>query len=143
MVPRPGDRAMADPAPLDFLEKRRILHARGMERRRASVSTRLLDEGRLAEAMEYIEKERDHALLDRVRRDAVTAGDAFSLARVAQLLKIAPEPSEWRDLARYAESKERWFDCVNALEKAGDLEKAEEVRAARCPGFRPFRPAGK
>lgn len=134
---------MADPAPLDFLEKRRILHARGMERRRAAVSLRLLDEGRLAEAMEYIEKERDQALLDRVRRDAVAAGDAFSLARAAQLLRIAPDPSEWRDLARHAEAKERWFDCVNALEKAGDLEMAEEVRAARCPGFQPFRPAGK
>ena len=134
---------MADPVPLDFLEKRRILYAKGMEGKRASVSTRLLDEGRLAEAMEYIEKERDQGLLDRVRRDAVTAGDAFSLTRVAQLLRVAPDPSEWRELARYAESKERWFDCVNALERAGEPEKAEEVRALRCPGFQPFRPVGK
>lgn len=134
---------MAEAAPLDFLEKRRILYGKGMERRRLSVAARLADEGRLAEALEYLERERDEALLQRLRREAVLAGDAFVLARSCQLLRAAADPSEWRDLARYAEGKERWFDAVNALERAGDLEKSEELRAARCPGFRPFRPAGK
>lgn len=134
---------MAEPIPVDFLEKRRLLHGKGADRRRLAVAASLVDAGRLAESLEYLERNRDEAILARVRGEAVAAGDAFTLNRAAQIQKAPPAPEEWRELARRAEARERWFDCVNALEKAGDAEKAEEVRASRCPDFRPFRPAGK
>jgi hypothetical protein len=78
-----------------------------------------------------------------VRREAVRAGDAFSLTRACQILRVEADPSEWRELAANAERAERWFDAVNALERAGDAEKSEALRAERCPEFKPFRPAGK
>jgi hypothetical protein len=132
-----------DPLPLDLAAKRRLLYGKGLERKRQAAAEALVEAGRLAEALEVLEHTRDGAALDRVRRAAIAAGDAFSLARACQILKAAPDPAEWRDLAAAAERRERWFDAVNALERAGDAERAEAVRAERCPSFRPFRPAGK
>lgn len=134
---------MKDPVPLELLAKRQILYGKGGEKRMRPLVHRLLGEGRLAEALEYLDRTRDPADLDMVRRAAVAAGDAFSLHRAAQFLKTTPDPSEWRELARVAEGRERWYDAVNALERAGEAEKAEELRSLRCPDYRPFRPAGK
>lgn len=134
---------MPDAIPVEFQEKRRLLYGKGMAARRAAVAGKLADAGRLAESLEYLERDRDAAALGRVRREAVRAGDGFSLVRSCQLLRAEPDPSEWRELAANAEGAGKWYDAVNALERAGDAEKAEAVRAARCPGFRPFKPAGK
>jgi hypothetical protein len=128
---------------MEFREKRRLLYGRGLEAERARVARSLVHAGRLAEAMEYIEKAKDDALLAEVRRAAVLAGDAFSLLRACQILRVEPEAAEWRDLAARAEAAERWYDAVNALERAGEQEKADALRAQRCPEFRPFKPAGK
>jgi len=129
--------------PLGLAEKRRILYGRGQEDRRAAVAAALVARGRLAEALEFLERTRDERLLAEVRRRAVLAGDAFALSRAAQILKAEPDPSEWRALATRAELAGRFFDAVNALERAGDAEGSGALRLQRCPDFRPFRPAGK
>jgi hypothetical protein len=135
--------AVPEPIPLGLIEKRRVLYAKGMEKRRAAVAAALVAAGRLAESLEYLERTRDAALLERVRREAVRAGDGFTLSRAAQILKIEPDPSEWRELASHAERAGRYFDAINSLDRAGDAEKAEALRMQHCPGFRPIRPAGK
>jgi hypothetical protein len=114
-----------------------------MDRARAEAANRLLGQGRIAEALEILERTKDAGALDRARRDAVRAGDVFALARTCQILKAEAAASEWRELSQNAERAERWFDAVKALERAGDPEASEAIRAARCPDFRPLKPAGK
>jgi hypothetical protein len=129
--------------PEDFLEKRRLLYGRGMESRRAAAARALVAKGRLAGALELLERGPDKGVLEEIRRRAVEAGDAFSLARACQLLDAPSTADEWRSLAERAERRERFYDAVNALERAGDAEKAEALRAAKCPEFRVFKPSGK
>jgi hypothetical protein len=132
-----------DPVPRELAEKRRLLYGKGLEKERTAAVHTLLSKGRLAEALEYLERMKDGADLAEVRRAAVRAGDLFSLVRACQILKADPEPAELRELGGNAERAERWFDAVNALDRAGDVERAEAIRAAQCPDYRPFKPAGK
>ncbi len=134
---------MASAVPDEFMQKRRVLYARGHERQQQAAATALLGEGRLAEALEYLERNRDRDLLARVRAAAVAAGDAFSLQRAAQLLKEEPGADEWRSLAGAAEGSGRYYDAVRAWERAGDPERSEAVRVAHHPEYAPFKPQGK
>ena len=134
---------MPDAPPEDFVAKRRLLYGKGMESRRAAAARDLVAKGRLAAALELLERGREKPVLEDVRRRAVEAGDAFSLARSCQILDATASPEEWRSLAERAERKGRYYDAVNALERAGDAEKAEALRAAHCPEFKVFRPSGK
>jgi hypothetical protein len=134
---------MADAAPLDLQEKRRLLHGKGMERKQAAAAEALLREGRLGEACEYLEHNRDAALLRRVRREAVERGDPFGLARACALLREEASPEEWRGTADRARRDGRFYEAIRSLEKAGDAEAAEALRLETHPDYRPFRPAGK
>ena len=142
-APAGYDRGVATPVPDDIVERRRILYARDGKDRIAAAAGSLLQAGRIAEALEFLERAKDQALLADARRRAVDAGDAFALKRACSILGAEASPDEWRSLAARAEAKERWFDAVNAYERAGDVEKSDEVRANRCPDYRPFKPANK
>ena len=134
---------MATTVPDDVLERRRILYAREGKARIMAAAQSLLQAGRIAEALEFLERAKDPALLADAKRRSVDAGDAFGLKRACSILDADASPDEWRALAARAEAKERWFDAVNAYERAGDVEKSDEVRANRCPDYRPFKPANK
>lgn len=136
-------RAMPEDLPLALFEKRRLLHGRGQEPHRARAAAGFVAAGRLAEALEFLDRGPDAKLLEEVRRRAVLAGDAFALFHACRLLRAEAAASEWRDLATRAEMAGRFYDAVNALERAGEPEKAEALRLAKCPEFRPFKPAGK
>ena len=138
-----GSRTVADPIPLELGEKRHLLYGKGLERGRASVVAGLIGKGRLAEALEYLERSRDAGALDQVRRDAVRAEDLFSLVRCCQILKAEAAPAELRELAANAQRAERWYDAVNAFARAGDAEASEALRVERCPDYQPFKPANK
>jgi len=138
-----GSRTVPDPIPLELSEKRRLLYGKGLDRERSSVVNALVAKGRLAESLEYLERSKDFGALGQVRRDAVAAGDLFSLVRSCQILKADADPAELRELAGNAERAERWYDAVNALARAGDEEKSEALRLARCPEFQLFKPANK
>ena len=134
---------MAEEIPIEFQAKRRLLHGAGMDRRRDEVADALVRQGRLAESLEYLEKTKDPARLSEVRRQAVAAGDVFSLVRACQILREDADANEWRQLASCAERAGRFYDAVNAWERSGDQAKADEVRGRNCPDFKPFKPAGK
>lgn len=134
---------MAKSLPVDFNEKRRVLYGKGQEKVLLKTAEGFLAEGRLAEALEFLERNRDVAMLDRVARAAVDRGDAFSLGRSLQLAGETADADRWRTLAANAERAERWYDAIRALERAGDEERAEELRQAHHPDYKPFKPAGK
>ena len=87
----------------------------------------------MAESLEYLEHTKDPDTLGKARREAVRRGDAFSLARACQILRAEPAPEEWRELAANAGAAGRFLDAVNALERAGDADGAEALRAAGQP----------
>ncbi len=134
---------MADRIPLEFQEKRLVLHAKGRDAERRAAAEALLAQGRLAEALEYLERTRDEAGLKRARADAIRAGDLSSYARANQLLKSEAQPAEYREIAEAAKRAERWYEAVSALERAGDQEAADALRAEKCPDYKPFKPVGK
>jgi hypothetical protein len=131
------------PMPEEFLEKRRLLHGKGLDAKRAAAAGAFLGAGRIAEALEILERTRDAGALARARKDAVRAGDVFSLSRACQILRVEADAAEWRELAENARKGERWYDAVNALERSGDAAAAEALRAEKCPDFKPFKPSGK
>ncbi len=138
-----GSRTVNDPVPLELAEKRHLLYGKGLDRQRASVVNALLAKGRLAEALEILDRTKEAGALDQVRRDAVKAGDLFSLVRACQILRTDPTPPELRELAGIAERAGRYYDAVNALARSGDAEASETLRLSKCPDFQPFRPANK
>ena len=134
---------MADPIPLEFQDKRRVLLGKDREPERRAVAEALLARGRLAEALEYLERTRDEVPLKRVQAEAIRAGDVLAYARSSHLLKVETVPAEWRQLADAASRAERWFEAVTALERSGDQAAADELRAEKCPDYRPLKPANK
>ena len=134
---------MADPIPLEFQDKRRILLGKGLESERRAVGEALLVQGRLAEALEYLERTRDEAPLRRVQAEAIRVGDVLAYAHSSHLLKIETVPAEWRQLAEAAKGAERWYEAVTALERSGDQAAADALRAEKCPDYRPLKPANK
>ena len=138
-----GSRTVPDPSPLELADKRRLLYGKGLDAERAAVVKALVGKGRLAEALEILDRTKDAASLGQVRKDAVRAGDLFSLVRSCQILKVDADPAELRELAGIAERAGRFYDAVNALARAGDAEASEALRQAKCPDFQPFKPANK
>ena len=134
---------MADPIPREFPKKRRVLYAPNQQKAQEAAARALVKAGRLSEALEFLERWKSPETLEAVRREAVGRGDTFALQRVAQMLRIDPDPSEWRAVAAKARAEERHYDAIRALEKAGDMEESEALRLEKHPGYVPFRPQGK
>lgn len=134
---------MADPIPLEFQDKRRVLLGKGQEAGRRAVAEALLAQGRLCESLEYLERTRDEVPLKRVVADAIRTGDVLAYARASHLLKAETKPAEWKELAEAAKRAERWFEAILALEKGGEQAAADALRAEKCPDFQPLKPANK
>ncbi|MHC4923478.1 MAG: hypothetical protein ACYTG4_05300 [Planctomycetota bacterium] len=119
---------MSDPAPLDYVSKRRILYAKGQEGARRAKAEEFIGAGRLSEALELLERVEDNDdLLNQVCDRAVENGDAFSLGRAGQLLRTEQDAAKWRALSEKALSIEKYFDAIRALEFAGDQEQADAM----------------
>jgi hypothetical protein len=134
---------MARSVPVDFNDKRRILYGKSQEKAIHRTASDFLEAGRLSEALEFLERSREGALLQKVRAAAIERGDAFALSRCLQLMGDAGDPAEWNALAARAEATDRWYDAIRALERSGNTERSEALRMERHPDYRPFKPAGK
>jgi hypothetical protein len=135
---------MAAKEPAHPLEKRELLHAETPNAARidAVVST-MADEGRLPEAVDYLEISKSPALLSRAEQDAVKRGSAWLLQQVDRIRGTASPAETWSQLAEAAQRAERWHDVVRALGLAGREADAEALRAEKCPDYEPFKPLGK
>ncbi|MEN8148501.1 MAG: hypothetical protein ABFS86_01690 [Planctomycetota bacterium] len=104
---------------------------------------RFIERERYGEALEFLERTRDAALLGKIREEAARHGDTFLLLRVEKLSGEAIPADEWRAVAGTAESHGKYYDAYRALGKAGDEEAAEAIREEHMPEYEPFRPEGK
>jgi len=126
------------------LEKRELLHAEPVNARKVDALARqLLDEGRHGELVDYLEVTRNPELAADVARVAVERGAAWLLAQADRVRGEKSPPDAWERLAAAAQSRERWYDAVRALEAAGKPDEAEALRQERCPDYEPFKPLGK
>jgi hypothetical protein len=135
---------MAAREPAHPIEKRDLLHAEQPNRARIlGIVEKLSSQGRWPEAIDYLEIAPDPAWLAKAEADAVTRGSAWLLQQVERISGKKAGPEKWTRLSESAAKHERWRDAVRALSMAGEVEKAEALRAEKCPEYDPFKPLGK
>jgi hypothetical protein len=135
---------MPPPIPRDFREKRKLLYGEKVSDEEMSrAAAAFSDAGRFGEALEFLERTRDEEVLARIEREAVERGDTFLLLRVERIRGRDLGPDRWRHAAARALVQGKHLDAFRAFGRAGDAEKAEEIRAAHLPGYEPYRPEGK
>jgi len=130
--------------PAHPIEKRDLLHAEAPNRSRVSgIAAKLAGEGRWPEAIDYIEVIKDDGLLAKAQAEAIAIGSAWLLSQVERISGKKADPSLWEKLSDSAARNERWRDAVRALSLGGQGERAEALRAEKCPDYDPFKPLGK
>jgi hypothetical protein len=79
-------------------------------------------------ALMFLERSKDPSRLDRVKKDAVGAGDAFLLHHVHRLHPGSIEAAEWREAAARARAEGKLLFARECYAQAGDEELATQVR---------------
>ncbi len=130
--------------PAHPLDKRELLHADPPDAKRIdAVASKLLDEGREGESVEYIEVTRNAELIARLTTAAKKKGSPFLLEQSQRLSGEIQDETAWRDIADAAQRAERHVDVVRAYSAAGLEAEAEEYRVVNCPDYDPFKPHNK
>ena len=78
--------------------------------------------------MMFFERSRDSERLARVKREAIKMGDAFLLHAVVKLQPDLVDEEEWRQAGEQAHKDGRFHFAREAFTRAGDAERAEEIR---------------
>ena len=84
--------------------------------------------GRPTIALMFLERSKDPSRLDRVKKDAVSAGDAFLLHHVNRLNPGSIDGAEWREAASRARSDGKLLFARECFLQAGDEALATLVR---------------
>jgi hypothetical protein len=106
----------------DCLKKRRLLNEKALDPALCrDYGERFLALGWWEDALEFFLKGADQGGLDKIREKALEAGDAHLLARV---LGRKPDPDLWRRAAERALALGKLQFARQALESAGDRERA-------------------
>ena len=135
---------MAGEIPNDMAAKREVLYGeKATDEERNALADAYLDAERFGEALELLEATRDADRLARVRKEGFGRGDTFLLLQVERLTKSELPKEDWRAAAERAKAAGRYLDAWRALNRMGEEEAAETLRAEHLPDFRPFRPEGK
>ncbi len=92
---------------------------------------------RHTQAMMFLERSRDPGRLGRVKQDAIRLGDAFLLHWIARLAPDLVTGTEWKEAGDRARGEGKLMFARDCYEKAGDAEKAQEVRAEWLKIFPP------
>ena len=79
-------------------------------------------------ALMFLERSKDASRLDKVKKDAVTAGDAFLLNHVNRLRPGSIDGAEWREAASRAKSDGKLLFARECYLQAGDEQLATQVR---------------
>jgi len=119
---------------LPTLEKRALLHSPAVSRDKLlAYAESYLEDGYLYEAMEFFEKAREQAGLDRVRDAAISEGNAGLLGWMARNALSQITEEHWRRAAENAMKGGKYRFAAAAFERAGDATKAQEARQAALP----------
>ena len=120
-------RGTASPLPKGVpgcLKKRRLLNDKQLSPALCrQYVEKYLSLGWWEDALEFFQKGREAAGLEKIKAHALEGGDAYLLAR----LDKAPEPAVWRQLAEKALTLGKLHFARRAFEFAGDSEKSAAV----------------
>ena len=107
----------------DCLKKRRLLNDKELSQQLCrDYGEKFLTLGFLEDALEFFVRGNCEAGLDKLKAQALEAGDAYLMAR------LGPQPPEiWRQVADQALKLGKTHFARRALEQAGDREQAEEL----------------
>jgi len=96
--------------------------------------------GKFAQALMFYERSKDPSRLEKIKKEAVRAGDAFLLHGIARLAPALVDELEWREAGDRAMAEGKFLFARDCFEKAGDAEKAESARGAWLNIFPAARP---
>jgi len=86
----------------DPLERRHAIERPLAEAQALRIAEGYLEEGRVIEAVDFLEKAEAGDKLAELRQQAISSGDAFLLRSVARAMSAPPEREEWAALAAAA-----------------------------------------
>lgn len=89
-----------------------------------------LQAGKHPIAMMFFERSKDPSRLEKVKADAVRAGDAFLLHGVERICPGLVTEKEWRDAGARAMAEGKFLFARDCYEKAGDADNAQAARVA-------------
>ena len=81
-------------------------------------------------AMMFFERSKDATRLEKVKGEAVAAGDAFLLHGIERISPGLVTEAEWRDAAARAMTEGKFLFARDCYEKSGDADKAQVAREA-------------
>ncbi|HXX94288.1 MAG TPA: hypothetical protein VEN81_11690 [Planctomycetota bacterium] len=96
-----------------------------------------LQAGKHPIAMMFFERSKDASRLEKVKGEAVRAGDAFLLHGVERIKAGLVTEREWRDAGARAMTEGKFLFARDCYEKAGDAERAQAARDAWLKIFPP------
>lgn len=112
------------------IEKRDIIHGKRKGADLRALGERFLEAGRLAEAIDFLERaEGGEIRLGQVRDLAVAAGDGFLLERIAKARPALIEPVTWERAGDAAIAAGKLRHAVRCFERAGPGAEAKLVDA--------------
>ena len=89
----------------DWKQKQQVLFgAKANPEERLRIAAALIEADRDAEAVDYLEIDRDKEMLRQVLERAAGRGDAFVYRRAADLLDMRPSGDDWEGVAAQAEA---------------------------------------
>jgi len=124
--------AMANPVPLPSEERVRELTAdpKLTNEQANEYGDLFLKAGKHPIAMMFFERSKDVSRLEKVKGEAVAAGDAFLLHGVERISPGLVTDAEWRDAAARAMAEGKFLFARDCYEKAGDADTAQAAREA-------------
>jgi tetratricopeptide (TPR) repeat protein len=113
---------------LGCLKKRDLLNSdRNDPVHLAQLGTAYLEEGRISDAIEFLEKARDREGLDSILARCLEDGDVFLFGKVAKILDVSPDPDQWIKLGDRALSLGKLHFARAAYREGGAPEKLARV----------------
>ena len=97
---------------------------------------RYFEMGRLCEALDFYERVRDEARVDKIKQKVLATGDFFLLARVAKGFPDKVSNADFEKAGDVAARSDRFHYAVACYDRAGVADKLEQARA-RLEEFQP------
>jgi tetratricopeptide (TPR) repeat protein len=113
---------------LSCLKKRDLLHDEDPDPARLSGLGKVyLEEGRLADALDFFEKARDLEGIKAIRELSLDEGIPFLFQQASKILKEAPTPEAWERIGEKALSRGKFQEALTAYRFLQQEEKIQEI----------------
>jgi hypothetical protein len=113
----------------DYRKKQLLLYA---EKRTAGELTaygdRFLEAGKISDAIEFYQKARHTAGLEKISAAAQQMGDVMLFLQASRALSKTPSPVEWLAIGQAAKALKKYSFALLAFEKGGHEQLIQETR---------------